>query len=178
MAARSGCATSASSATLRPRSRVSAPSLRATTLMDGYLAITSIALVQIAERRRAGRPADHRDLALAADALGRPARDVAADLLLVHGDVQRLVRRRGPARDGDDRDLGLGRRVVGGIDADRIDGRDQHAFDAPGEQVLNAVDLAQLVLVGRDVGDLPAELLSPRADALEHGDVERVVVLR
>ena len=137
-----------------------------------------VAVAEIAERRRAGRAEQHRHLALAADLLGGPFGDVAADLLLVHRHMQRLVRRGRAARHRDDRHVaGLGG-VIGGVHADRVDRRNQDALDAARHQVLHAVDLLDLVLVGRDGRDLPAELLRPRADAAQHGDVERIVVLR
>ena len=45
------------------------------------------------------------------------------------------------------------------------------------DEVLHAVDLLDLVLVGGNGRHVPAELLGAGADAAQHGDVERVVVL-
>src|SRR5712691_5488248 len=112
-----------------------------------------------------------------AETLGGPPGDIAADLLLVHRHVDGLVGRRRAARHRDDRDFPLRRRVVGGVHADGVDRRNEDAFDALGDEVLHAVDLLDLVLVGGDRRDLPAELLRAGADAAQHGDVERVVVL-
>ena len=137
----------------------------------------AIALGEVAERRRAARAEDHRDLTFAADVLGGPLGDLGADPLFVDRDVERLIGRRGASRERDDRDFRLGGRVVGGVHADRVDRRDQHAFDPARDQILNAVDLFELVLVGGDRDDIPAEFLGAGANAAQHQDVERVVVL-
>src|SRR3546814_6557284 len=50
------------------------------------------------------------------------------------------------------------------------------ALDARGDQVLHAVDLAVDVVLGRNRLDLPALFLGPCLDALQHGDVERIVI--
>jgi hypothetical protein len=68
--------------------------------------------------------------------------------------------------------------VVGGVDADSVDRRDQNTLDALGDEVLNAVDLFELVFVRGNGSDIEAELAGAGANALEHADVERVVVLR
>ena len=116
-----------------------------------------IALGEIAEGRRAARANDHRDLAFAVELLGRPFRDVAADLHFVHRHMDGLVRRCRTARQRHDRDFGRRRRIVGGIDADRIDRRNQNAFDALGDKILHAIDLLQLIFVGGHGRDIPAE---------------------
>src|SRR5262249_17296507 len=56
--------------------------------------------------------------------------------------------------------------------------RDEDALDAASNGILNAVDLLQLVLVGRHRGNVPAELLSTATNAAQHGDIEGIVVLR
>src|SRR5262249_5174519 len=88
------------------------------------------------------------------------------------------VGRCGAACDGDDRDLRRCRRVIGRVHPDRVDWGNQNALHAARNQVLHAVDLLELVLVGGHRGHVPAELLRARANAAQHGDVERVVVLR
>jgi hypothetical protein len=81
-------------------------------------------------------------------------------------------------RHRNDRNLGRGSRVIGGVHADGIDRRDQDALDAARHQILHAVDLPQLVFVRRHRRHLPAELLGACPDAAQHVDVEGVVVLR
>ena len=137
-----------------------------------------IAFGEIAKRRRAARAHQHGDLALAADRLDGPFGDIAADLLFVHRNMDRLIWRRRAARHRYDRNVGSLGGVVGGVDADGVDRRDQNAFDAARNQVLHAVDLLDLVFVGGNGGDVPAKLAGARADALQHHDVERIVVLR
>ncbi len=144
-------------------------------ILRHHLAVT---VAEILEGGRAARPHQERDLAFAAELLGGPFRDVAADLLLVHGDMDGLVGRGRAARHRDDRDLCGCRGIVSRIHADRVDRRDQDALHAARDQILHAVDLFQLVLVGGDRGHVPAELLGARADAAQHGDVERIVILR
>ena len=137
-----------------------------------------VAVGQIAEGGRAARAEQHGDLAFAADCFRGPLGDVAADLLFVHRDVNCLIGRGRAARDRNDRDIcGFGG-VIGGVDADGVDRRDQNALDSPGDEVLYAVDLLDLVLVGRNRRDVPAKLAGASADAFEHHDVERIVVLR